>query len=107
MAEVLASQCSTWDQLLDELEARSARLAAALHVDAQLVDLDIAAWKSPESGMPLPARLRQRAAEVLGQLGELIDAYARRKNDIAAQLRAVDSVPRPPADAAVYLDAVG
>lgn len=107
MAEVLAPPCRTWDELLDELEARCARLAAALHVDAHLVDLEIAAWKAPESGMPLPARLRQRAAEVLGQLGELIDAYTRRKNDIAAQLRAVDSVPRQQVDAAVYLDAVG
>lgn len=104
---MLASQCRTWDQLLDELEAGCARLAAALHMDAQLVDLEIVAWRAPQSGAPVPARLRQRAAEVLGQLDELIDAYARRKNDIAAQLRAVDSVPRAQPDTAIYLDAVG
>ena len=107
LAEVLAPQCGDWDELLDELEAGCARLAAALHVDAQLVNLDFAAWKAPDSGRALPARLRQRAAEVLEQLGGLMEAYSRRKADVAAQLKAVDSVPRTPPGSAVYLDELG
>ncbi|MGO4296681.1 hypothetical protein [Glutamicibacter sp. MCAF14] len=98
-------QIRIWEEYLDELEARYARMAAELLFDDLLLEYEPEIWIPPTHLGQLPVQLAARVRELLVQQGDLAAAHERRRNAVARQWRAVASVPRPEECSAVYLDA--
>ncbi|WP_121866606.1 hypothetical protein [Glutamicibacter nicotianae] len=107
LANPETNEFSAWETCLDELEAGCARMASMLLLDLQLQQQDLARWEPPAHLGQMPASLGPRALQLSAQLGDLKAAYEQRQSDVAAQLQAVSSVPRPEEAPAIYLDQTG
>ena len=95
-----------WIAVLEALEADMAALCRYTADSEGLFELPTG-WEPPANVGPLPASLKLRAQSVFQQMQELSVLLKGRSNEIARQLRAVDSVPRVETTTSLYIDMVG
>lgn len=95
-----------WIPVLEDLEADLTGLRNCSLDSEELFSLPTT-WEPPVNIGPLPSSLKGRAQAVFEQMQELSVLLKGRSNEIARQLRAVDSVPRVETNTSLYIDMVG
>ena len=94
-----------WLEVLDGMEAD-------LAADRELLERGIlptqpTAWEAPQHLGPIPIALRERASDILGELGESSRRLTELRIATGQQLSALRSIPSARADTSVYLDITG
>lgn len=97
---------SAWRELIRAMESELAVLRGAL-ARGEDPGPDPAPWEPPAGMGQLPASLAPRVATLLAGMDDAKTAVTLKRDETARQLRAVATVPRPPAGNSVYLDVTG
>lgn len=107
MAETGAlAEDSGWLELIEAMESELSVLGGVLARGEDPAP-DLTPWEPPAGLGQLPAALAPRVATLLADIEAATSAVTVRRDEVSRQLRAVATVPRPPAGNSVYLDVTG
>lgn len=96
-----------WERFLAQLTAEICILREAAADEAALLAVLNHAWSVPEGLGTIPEHLAPRAVMLLDEMSALEVKLTQRREEIARQIRAVESVPRVSGVTSIYLDSIG
>lgn len=96
-----------WERFLAQLTAEICILREAAADEAALLAVLNHPWSVPEGLGAIPEHLAPRAVMLLDEMSALEVKLTQRREEIARQMRAVESVPRASGVTSIYLDSIG